>query len=70
MLVEYSGFGELLWSSSVETFEKEGVDGVLKTALLTVGTGAVEAAGVIVKHLGFFVKVMKDRQRFKEVVSE
>ena len=54
---------------SGETSEEDEVEFILKTTPITIGAGAVEAAGVNAKRLGLFVEVLKDRQRFKVVVS-
>ena len=56
-----SGFGGPDWSRSTETSEEEEVERILKAALLAVGAGAVEVAGVNAKHLGMFMHSLKYR---------
>ena len=46
---------------SVEMSKEEEVECILKAALLAVGSGMVESAGVNANHMGVFLEVLKDR---------
>ena len=52
MGVEYSGIFVPGWPRSLETYEEEEAEKVIKSAPLAVGAGAVEAAGENAKCLG------------------
>ena len=54
----------------METSKEDVVERVLKSSPPVVGTGAVEAAAVSAKIMGVFMEVLKNRIRFKELVSE
>ena len=55
MLQEESGCGGPVWSRSVETSKEEEVERILKSALLALGSGTVELAGVNAKRPGVFM---------------
>ena len=46
---EYNRFSGPFWSRSVETYEEEEVECVLKVAPITGGAGAAESSGVNVR---------------------
>ena len=68
--MEDSCVGGPFWSRSVETSKEDVVERVLKSSPPVVGTGAVEATAVSAKIMGVFMEVLKNRIRFKELVSE